>query len=73
MDLGPLLSGPVFEQIRDDDAVFASVTVDQELGTIARRNGADIDPDVLHGDAPPVRRPAHATWRADCHAPAGRR
>jgi hypothetical protein len=61
MDLGPLLWGPAFEHIRDDDAVFASVTMDQELGAIVWPNGADIDPDVLHGDAPPVGRPAHAT------------
>jgi hypothetical protein len=51
----------VFEQIREDDEVFASVRVDHELGTIVWPNGADIDPDVLHGDAPPVGRPVHAT------------
>jgi hypothetical protein len=61
VDLDPLLWGPVFEQIREDDEVFASVRVDHELGTIVWPNGADIDPDVLHGDAPPVGRPVHAT------------
>jgi hypothetical protein len=47
VDLGPLLNGPVFEPIRKDPAVFRSVRVDSELGTIVWPNGADIDPDVL--------------------------
>lgn len=47
VDLGPYLNGPVFEPIRNDAAFFQSVRVDEELGTIAWPNGADIDPDVL--------------------------
>jgi hypothetical protein len=47
VDLGPFLNGPVFEPIRNDPAVFRSVRVDSELGTIVWPNGADIDPDVL--------------------------
>lgn len=52
VDLGPLLWGPVFERIREDDEAFASVRVDHELGTIVWPDGADIDPDVLHGKRP---------------------
>ena len=60
VDLAPLLWGPVFERIRNDDEAFAEVSVDEELGTIVWPNGADVDPDVLHGDAPPLQCPAHA-------------
>jgi hypothetical protein len=49
VDLGPELWGPVFEPLRDPD-VFRQVAVDGELGTIVWPNGADMDPDVLHGD-----------------------
>ena len=53
IDLGPYLNSPVFEAIRTDPAVFLSVRVDEELGTIVWPNGADIDPDVLiHGRTP---------------------
>jgi hypothetical protein len=53
VDLEPLLWGPVFEEIARDDAVFRQVRVDREAGTIAWPNGADLDPDVLHGDFEP--------------------
>jgi hypothetical protein len=53
VDLAVFLRGPVFEPIRNDPAVFRSVRVDPELGTIVWPNGADIDPDVLyHGLKP---------------------
>jgi uncharacterized protein DUF2442 len=53
VDLAVYLRGPVFERIRNDPAVFRSVRVDPELGTIVWPNGADIDPDVLyHGLKP---------------------
>jgi hypothetical protein len=60
IDLAPLLWGPVFDEIRADDDVFRTVTVDRELGTIVWPNGADIDPDVLHGDARPLHKPTPA-------------
>lgn len=58
VDLTPLLWGPVFEEIARDDDLFGRVEVDAQTGTIAWPNGADLDPDVLHGDyepADPVR------------------
>lgn len=51
VDLKEELWGPVFEPLRDP-AVFRHVAVDDELGTIVWPNGADMDPDVLHGDRP---------------------
>ena len=53
IDLGPYLTGPVFEAIRRDPAAFQAVHVDEDLGTVVWPNGADIDPDVLiHGRTP---------------------
>jgi Protein of unknown function (DUF2442) len=56
IDLEAELWGPVFEPLRDDPEFFRQVRVDEELGTIVWPNGADLDPDVLHGDAPPASR-----------------
>ena len=55
VDLAPFLWGPVFEAIAADDELFAQVAVDSELGTIGWPNGADLDPDVLHGDYQPAQ------------------
>lgn len=55
VDLAPLLWGPAFEAIAEDDELFAQVEVDPETGTIAWPNGADLDPDVLHGDFAPAK------------------
>jgi hypothetical protein len=43
------LWGSVFEPLRDPE-LFRHVGVDSRLGTIVWPNGADLDPDVLHGD-----------------------
>ena len=56
VDLAPYLWGPAFTKIAADDQVFAQVRVDPEIGTIAWPNGADLDPDVLHGDYEPANR-----------------
>jgi hypothetical protein len=52
VDLADELWGPVFEPLRNDPQLFRKVRVDRELGTIVWPNGADLDPDVLHGDLP---------------------
>ena len=52
IDLESDLWGPVFEPLRVDPQLFRQVRVDEELGTIVWPNGADLDPDVLHGDQP---------------------
>lgn len=54
VDLTPFLWGPVFQRIAADDELFSQVAVDPELGTIGWPNGADLDPDVLHGDYEPA-------------------
>ena len=46
------LWGPMFEPLRQDPGLFRQVRVDGEPGTIVWPNGADMDPDVLHGDHP---------------------
>ena len=52
-DVGRLLDGPIFEDVRRDPALFAAVRV--ESGTIAWPNGADLCPDVLiWGGLPPA-------------------
>jgi hypothetical protein len=48
IDLEPYLHGPVFAEIRNDHAVFTSVKVDSDAGTIVWPNGADLAPDVLY-------------------------
>jgi Protein of unknown function (DUF2442) len=50
IDLEAELWGPVFEPLRRDPHLFRQVRVDEELRTIVWPNGADMDPDVLHGD-----------------------
>lgn len=54
IDLEGELWGPVFEPLRRDRQLFRQVRVDEELGTIVWPNGADMDPDVLHGYTPQV-------------------
>lgn len=54
VDLGPFLRGPVFEALRSNPALFRSVRVDEELGTIVWPNGADLDPNVLYGSHAPA-------------------
>jgi hypothetical protein len=60
IDLEGELWGPVFEPLRTDRELFRQVRVDEELGTIVWPNGADMDPDVLHGDFEPTEPAATA-------------
>jgi hypothetical protein len=54
VDLSAELWGPVFEPLKADPGLFRQVRVDEELGTIVWPNGADMDPDVLHGSREPA-------------------
>ena len=54
VNLRPLLRGEMFEALAADYNLFRQVRVDSEVGTIVWPNGADMDPDVLHGDAEPA-------------------
>jgi hypothetical protein len=60
VDLDPYLHGPVFEAIRSDAAVFASVEIDPDAGTIVWPNGADLAPDVLYEGRPSARMESEA-------------
>jgi hypothetical protein len=52
-DLGPMLVGPVFSEIRNDEVRFMELRV--EGGTLVWPNGADLCPDVLiWGGLPPA-------------------
>lgn len=55
VDLAPFLWGPVFAPIVADRALFEQVFVDPISKTIAWPNGADIDADVLLGEARAAR------------------
>jgi hypothetical protein len=65
VDLEPYLKGPIFEPLKRDKALFRSLRVDEELGTIVWPNGADICPDVLvHGRTPAALEPAPPARRS---------
>jgi hypothetical protein len=53
VDLATLMRGALFERIATEDDAFREVRVDEDSGTICWPNGADLDPDVLHGDFHP--------------------
>jgi hypothetical protein len=47
VDVGPLLTGPVFEPLRDP-TYFARAELDRVCGTVVWPNGADFAPEALH-------------------------
>ncbi len=47
VDIEPLLTGEMFEPLRDRRA-FAQATVDRVLGTVTWPNGADLSPEFLY-------------------------
>jgi Protein of unknown function (DUF2442) len=47
VDVAPLLSGPVFEPLREP-AYFARAELDPVCGTVVWPNGADFAPEALH-------------------------
>ena len=47
VDVRPLLSGPVFEPLRDP-IYFAQAALDPVCGTVVWPNGADFAPEALH-------------------------
>jgi hypothetical protein len=47
VDVLPLLSGPIFESLRDP-AYFAQMSFDAVCGTVVWPNGADFAPEALH-------------------------
>ena len=53
IDLAPLLWGPAFEALADDE-LFAQVRVDHEAGTIVWPCGADISAHTLYTMGSPV-------------------
>ncbi len=58
IDLDPLMHGAVFADIRKSLELFRQVSVDKEIGTIVWPNGADMAPEVLHGDYEPAWQPS---------------
>ncbi|MBI5480388.1 MAG: DUF2442 domain-containing protein [Deltaproteobacteria bacterium] len=54
-DVRPLLRGPIFAALLDDDAAFRDLRV--EGGTVVWAKGVDLYPDVLVWDGPPPEEP----------------
>jgi len=49
-DLSPLLTGPVFDDIRSNPDRFAEVSIDPELGVLCWPSGVDVDAELLRYD-----------------------
>ncbi|MEI6374566.1 MAG: DUF2442 domain-containing protein [Actinomycetes bacterium] len=49
-DLSPLLTGPVFEDVRCDPAIFAGVAIDSDSGVLCWPSGVDVDAELLRYD-----------------------
>jgi Protein of unknown function (DUF2442) len=64
VDVEPLLSGSVFEPLRDP-SYFARVALDPVCGTVVWPNGADFAPEALHALLPVVTASAEPGAAAD--------
>jgi len=53
IDLEPILQGEVFDPIRNDPHLFASIQVDEVGDTICWSNGIDIAPETLYYNSEP--------------------
>jgi|GEM_PF-389384 hypothetical protein len=53
IDLEPILHGGIFDAIRNDPQLFASLQIDAVGDTICWANGADIAPETLYYDGAP--------------------
>jgi hypothetical protein len=53
LDFSETLRRGVFAPL-EDEMVFAQARIDAVTGTVCWPNGADLDPDVLHGDFEPA-------------------
>ena len=51
IDFEPVLKGEMYGPLREP-GLFSQVAIDPEVKTLVWPNGADMDPDVLHGDRP---------------------
>ncbi len=49
-DLSPLLTGPVFDEIRSNPDRFVEVGIDPELGVLCWPSGVDVDAELLRYD-----------------------
>jgi Protein of unknown function (DUF2442) len=52
LDFEDELYGPIFEPLKADPELFRAVKIEGD--SIAWPNGADVDPDVLHGSEVPA-------------------
>lgn len=57
VDIEPLLDGPVFAPLRDEEE-FRKVRVDEQTGSFCWPTGADLDPDVIYGLEEPAGTPS---------------